>query len=65
VAVSRRSRYTKTASTCGAFSLMSSITGESLDSLRDAGIRSLGLAVARIVAAAAPIPDLLVPVMKS
>lgn len=65
VVLSRRSRWTKTVSTCDAFSLMSLITGVTLDSLRETRIRRLGLAVAIAVATAAPMPDLLVPVMRS
>ena len=44
---------------------MSLITGVTLDSLREARIRRLGPAVARAVATSAPMPDLLVPVMRS
>jgi len=61
----RRSRQIKTVSTCGASSYMSLITGLTRDSLREARIKRVGLAVARLVATAAPIPDLLVPVMRS
>ena len=63
--LSSRSSSINTTSTVGLVFLISSMTGLTLASVRDASMIRLGLAEARIMAVSAPIPFLLVPVMRT